>query len=110
MFLSRIDFQDFDERKVNKNLEMVWSGNNNLGKSNKFITLDISSNSPKKMQLLEIIPLTGFDGKLFTGVLFDHYAAPRGFCFDEKTHRGCHDESISGISISRIIIFNIIHF
>jgi len=40
---------------------------------------------------------SGVDGKLFTGILFDHYVAPQGFCFDEKTHLGCHDDSINGI-------------
>jgi len=40
--------------------------------------------------------LTGADGEIMTGVLYDHYTAPPGFCFDEKSHAHCHDPTLSG--------------
>jgi len=32
MFLGRIDYQDKSQRLVNKTMEMIWSGCDNLGK------------------------------------------------------------------------------
>ena len=32
MFLSRIDFQDKNQRMSEKNMEMIWSGSDTLGK------------------------------------------------------------------------------
>lgn len=54
LFLGRIDYQDKRERLRNRNAEMVWQASDSLG--------------PK--------------ADLFTGVLFNTYSPPPGFCFD----------------------------
>ncbi|KAH1004274.1 hypothetical protein HUJ04_004053 [Dendroctonus ponderosae] len=62
-FLNRIDSQDLQIRRTNKQMEFVWRGSpDNLGEST-----DIYSN-----------------------VLFRHYSAPSGLCFDVN----CADEPI----------------
>lgn len=54
VILGRIDFEDQKIRLANKSMEMVWRGSNSLG-------------SPTD---------------IFTSVLYNHYDAPTGFCFD----------------------------
>ncbi|KAJ8705045.1 hypothetical protein PYW08_012365 [Mythimna loreyi] len=54
LFLGRIDYQDKRARFANKNMEMVWRGDDVLGKSSD----------------------------IFTGVLHNTYSPPPGFCFD----------------------------
>ena len=61
-FFARIDYGDKDHRLAYKRLEMVWRGSESLGSSTE----------------------------IFTGVLFNGYGPPRGFCFDQ----GCHDQPI----------------
>ncbi|XP_066260222.1 lysosomal alpha-mannosidase-like [Euwallacea similis] len=62
-FLNRIDYQDKDIRNNNKGLEFIWRGSpDNLGESTD----------------------------IFTNILFRHYSAPGGLCFDEN----CSDEPI----------------
>ncbi len=43
-----------------------------------------------------IFLLIAADGDIFTGILYDHYTAPAGFCFDEASHTQCHDKSLNG--------------
>ncbi|XP_076264017.1 lysosomal alpha-mannosidase-like [Rhynchophorus ferrugineus] len=54
VILGRIDFQDKEVRLANKSMEMVWRGSHSLGRPSD----------------------------IFTSILFNHYDAPRGFCFD----------------------------
>ncbi|XP_055596638.1 lysosomal alpha-mannosidase-like isoform X1 [Uranotaenia lowii] len=53
MFFGRLDYEDKRERLTNKKAEMIWKGSANLE-----------------------------DGDLFTGVLYNTYQPPPGFCFD----------------------------
>ncbi|XP_039762685.1 lysosomal alpha-mannosidase-like isoform X1 [Pararge aegeria] len=62
LFLGRIDYQDKGARLSQKRMEMIWRGDDNLGNSSD----------------------------LFTGVLFNTYSPPPGFCFDVL----CDDEPI----------------
>uniref|UniRef100_A0A2A4JU30 Alpha-mannosidase n=1 Tax=Heliothis virescens TaxID=7102 RepID=A0A2A4JU30_HELVI len=54
LFLGRIDYQDKRNRLLHRNMEMVWRGDDALGKSSD----------------------------IFTGVLHNTYSPPPGFCFD----------------------------
>ncbi|KAL0281361.1 UNVERIFIED_CONTAM: hypothetical protein PYX00_002368 [Menopon gallinae] len=54
LFFGRLDYQDKRARLLNKTMEMVWEGSASLG----------------------------VKGDLFTGVLFNHYSTPDGFCWD----------------------------
>lgn len=63
LFFGRLDYQDKDNRLKQHNMEFVWRG------------------SPKNL---------GEASELFTGVLYNHYVPPPGFCFDES----CNDEPI----------------
>lgn len=54
LFLGRIDYQDKNERLANRDAEMVWQSSSNLGSK----------------------------ADLFTGVLYNTYSPPPGFCFD----------------------------
>lgn len=62
LFLGRLDYEDKVHRMSTKTAEMIWHGSANLGE-----TADI-----------------------FTGVLFNTYSPPPGFCFDIL----CADEPI----------------
>lgn len=62
LFFGRLDYQDKLNRLGAKNGEMIWKGSANLGKA----------------------------GELFTGVLYNTYSPPPGFCFDVL----CADEPI----------------
>ena len=61
-FFARIDYGDKNWRLDSKKLEMVWRGSHSLGSSTE----------------------------IFSGVLYEGYGPPKGFCFDEK----CHDQPI----------------
>lgn len=63
LFLGRIDYQDKAHRLANKNAEFLWHASESL--------------SPKKSDL-------------FTGVMYNTYSPPPGFCFDIL----CQDEPI----------------
>lgn len=54
LFLGRIDYQDKKDRFSKRNGEMIWHGSDSLGSK----------------------------ADLFTGVLYNRYSAPPGFCFD----------------------------
>lgn len=60
VFFGRIDWVDRSQRKANKEMEMIWH----------------TSNSP------------GEQSSIFTGIFYEHYSAPNGFCFDVV----CRDE------------------
>ncbi|CAH0730858.1 unnamed protein product, partial [Brenthis ino] len=62
LFLGRIDYQDKMARLQGKNMEMLWRGDDDLGKPSD----------------------------IFTGVLYNTYSPPPGFCFDIL----CDDEPI----------------
>ncbi|CAH2083597.1 unnamed protein product [Euphydryas editha] len=62
LFLGRIDYQDKRARLKQKNMEMLWRGDDDLGNSSD----------------------------IFTGVLYNTYSPPPGFCFDVL----CDDEPI----------------
>ncbi|XP_076073575.1 lysosomal alpha-mannosidase-like [Mytilus galloprovincialis] len=63
LFFGRADYEDIDQRKKTKTMEMMWKG------------------SPKNL---------GSKADLFTGVLFNGYGPPPGFCFDIN----CNDDPI----------------
>lgn len=54
LFLGRIDYQDKAHRMTNREAEMIWHASDSLGEK----------------------------ANLFTGVLFNTYSPPPGFCFD----------------------------
>jgi len=54
LFFARIDYQDMDVRLRTKNMESVWMGSQSLGDQ----------------------------ATLFTGVLYNGYGSPGGFCFE----------------------------
>ena len=58
-FFFRIDYDDRNNRINKKTMELVWRGSKSLGES----------------------------VEIFTGVLFEGYGPPSGFCFDIQ----CHD-------------------
>ena len=61
-FFGRIDYGDKSLRLKQQRMEMVWRGSRNLGQ----------------------------DSDIFTGVLYNVYQPPKGFCYDQF----CHDSSI----------------
>ncbi|XP_063233903.1 lysosomal alpha-mannosidase-like [Bacillus rossius redtenbacheri] len=62
LFFGRLDYQDKNSRLQNRSMELMWRASADLGS----------------------------DADLFTGVNFNGYSAPSGFCFDIK----CSDEPI----------------
>lgn len=62
LFLGRIDYQDKMKRLSDKSMEMIWRGDDDIGKLSD----------------------------IFTGVLYNTYSPPSGFCFDVL----CNDEPI----------------
>ncbi|XP_067010796.2 lysosomal alpha-mannosidase isoform X2 [Anabrus simplex] len=63
LFFARLDFQDKKHRLETKTTEFIWRG------------------SPRNL---------GDKASIFTSVLYNHYSAPSGFCFDVL----CNDEPI----------------
>ncbi|KNC22793.1 hypothetical protein FF38_04132 [Lucilia cuprina] len=61
-FFARMDYVEKDTRLANLTAEMIWKASDSLGQS----------------------------AELFTGLLYNHYAAPDGFCFDSL----CNDQPI----------------
>ena len=55
-FLGRIDYADKKLRLEQQRMELVWRGSRNLGQNSD----------------------------IFTGVLYNNYAPPRGFCYDQS--------------------------
>ncbi|XP_033225298.1 lysosomal alpha-mannosidase-like [Belonocnema kinseyi] len=62
LLFARLDYQDRIKRLRSKTAEFIWKGSPSLGKSSN----------------------------LFTSVLYNHYSAPDGFCFDIR----CQDEPL----------------
>ncbi|XP_050302527.1 lysosomal alpha-mannosidase-like isoform X2 [Anthonomus grandis grandis] len=60
VILGRIDYQDKTNRIENKSMEMVWRGSENAGRKSD----------------------------IFTSVLYNHYDAPKDFCFDVLCNDG----------------------
>lgn len=56
LFFGRLDYKDKAKRMINKTMEMIWSGSDDLGSRSN----------------------------LFTGVLPQSYETPKGFCFDTE--------------------------
>ena len=61
-FLGRIDYADKKLRLEQQRMELVWRGSRNLGQ----------------------------DSDIFAGVLYNNYAPPRGFCYDQS----CNDTPV----------------
>jgi lysosomal alpha-mannosidase len=62
MFFARLDYRDKNRRLDDKTMDLLWRGSANLGNNTD----------------------------IFTSVLYQHYSAPGGFCFDIV----CNDEVI----------------
>lgn len=62
LFFSRIHYEDREIRWSEKSMEMIWDGSDDLGD----------------------------DANILTGVMFQGYGPPSGFCFDD----GCTDDPI----------------
>lgn len=62
LFFGRLDYNDKANREIKKQMEFLWEGSDDLGKSSD----------------------------LFTGVLYNGYGPPGGFCFDDT----CSDPPI----------------
>lgn len=62
MFFARLDYRDKSQRLNDNTMDLLWRGSANLGNSSD----------------------------IFTSVLYNHYSAPAGFCFDIV----CSDEPI----------------
>ena len=62
LFFSRLDYADKDIRMKDKSMELIWKASESLNDSSR----------------------------LFTGILFNGYGPPKGFCFDDN----CNDEPI----------------
>ncbi|CAF5214484.1 unnamed protein product, partial [Rotaria magnacalcarata] len=54
LFFGRVDLQDYAERNITKQMEMIWKGSSNLGE----------------------------ESWLFTGIIPRTYTPPESFCFD----------------------------
>ncbi|CAG0884875.1 unnamed protein product [Cyprideis torosa] len=65
MFFARLDYRDKRRRVLSQEMEMIWRGSEILG--------------------------SGTD--LFTGVLYNHYSPPPGFCFDYL----CYDQIVDDV-------------
>lgn len=63
LFFGRIDYQDKIERLTKNNGEVIWQASDNLGSK----------------------------ADLFSGVLYNNYSPPPGFCFDSVL---CSDDPI----------------
>lgn len=61
-FFARMDWVEKNTRLANMTAEMIWKASDNLGQS----------------------------AELFSGLLYNHYSAPSGFCFDSL----CNDKPI----------------
>lgn len=72
LFFARLDYADHEKRLKDKTMEMLWEA----GSSDKSTSW----------------PLGGVDesDRLFTGVLYDGYGPPAGFCYDDF----CDDDPI----------------
>lgn len=81
LFIGRLDYQDKMARLLNKTPEMVWRSSANLGKSR----LNFSF-----LMLINFNACLIDNTDLFTGVLYNNYGPPNGFCFDIL----CDDEPI----------------
>lgn len=62
LFFPRIDYRDKNNRLNDQKLEMIWQGSQSLAD----------------------------ESNIFTSIMFNHYNAPEGFCFDVT----CHDDDI----------------
>ncbi|KAJ8919704.1 hypothetical protein NQ315_006232 [Exocentrus adspersus] len=62
LFFARLDYRDRRKRNSDKTADLIWSASENLGNSSS----------------------------IFTSVLYNHYSAPGGFCFDIR----CGDSPI----------------
>ncbi|KAJ6646687.1 Lysosomal alpha-mannosidase [Pseudolycoriella hygida] len=76
-FVTRLDYQDKQNRMNTKTMEVVWKSSENLG---KLICIWIT--------VADVMDNSFSDSDIFTGALFNEYANPPGFCFDIL----CEDE------------------
>lgn len=80
LFIGRLDYQDKMVRLLNKTPEMIWQSSANLGKILKLIFF----------HPIHVLTNDTDNADLFTGVLYNNYGPPSGFCFDIL----CDDEPI----------------
>ena len=92
LFFGRLDYQDKDKRLQAKEMEMVWMGSDNL--DYYILCLSISMLNSKRnittLLLVLVIFCSGDQSALFSGVNYNGYSGPNGFCFDAD----CPDEPI----------------
>jgi lysosomal alpha-mannosidase len=82
LFIGRLDYQDKANRLMSKTPEMIWEASANTGE------LDFLYESQKPQY--KICVNISDNSDLFTGVLYNNYGPPNGFCFDIL----CDDEPI----------------
>ena len=71
-FFARNDYADYAKRKNDSTLQMVWRPS----------------------------PVLGSSADLFTGILYNGYGPPNGFCFDHR----CKDEPVK-VRVSHQFLF-----
>jgi lysosomal alpha-mannosidase len=78
LFLGRIDYQDKIARTIRRSREMLWQASANL---------------------------PGDTAQLFTGILHNHYSAPRGFNFDGYSNNDpiMDDPSLDGYNVDEFV-------
>lgn len=72
-FVTRLDYQDKQNRLNTKTMEVVWKSSENLGKF-RFYLLFVQVQCHKQHLFA--------DSDIFAGALYNEYANPPGFCFD----------------------------
>ena len=86
LFFGRLDYADKKKRMADKTMEMLWQGSSSLGKFlSSYAEPEINCSWPASADWW-----TGVAGSIFTGVLYNTYFSPSGFCFDIL----CNDQPI----------------
>ena len=100
LLFGRADYEDKQQRKATRNMEMVWNASANLG--NKF-----SIGRDGKVPLVTILIIIGQESWLFTSILLDGYHEPDHLCFDFV----CTDDPVmvssrysSSLDLSRLCV------